>query len=238
MRGSPLIALALGACLVAGAAAAPAPPADAIDALEGGAKLEALIARVVERQRAVRSLRADFVLHKSSELLLEAAVSSGEFLFSAPDKVRWDYRRPDPMVVVFADDILTTFHPLQARAERVKVSDSQRRFVRVLAGTQPLDDLTTHFSVTLADPGGGAPYLLNLRPVDAMLKKKLRSVRLEVDRTLFLPVVVEYNEADGDSTRYEFRNMVLNPELDAARFRLDLGSEVELHTIDASAGLG
>jgi outer membrane lipoprotein-sorting protein len=101
-----------------------------------------------------------------------------------------------------------------------------------------LDDLTTHFAVTLADPGGQAPYLLNLRPVDAMLKKKLRSVRLEVDRTLFLPVMVEYNEADGDSTRYEFKNLVLNPELDASRFLLDLGPEVELQTIDASAGLG
>jgi outer membrane lipoprotein carrier protein len=238
VRGSLLVALAVVACVVAGAAASPAPPADAIDALEGGAKLEALIARVVERQRAVRSLQADFVLHKSSELLLEDAVSSGEFLFAAPDKVRWNYRRPDPMVVVFSDDILTTFHPRQARAERVKVSDSQRRFMRVLAGTQPLDDLTTHFAVTLADPGGQAPYRLSLRPVDAMLKKKLRSVRLEVDRTLLLPVVVEYNEADGDSTRYEFKNMVLNPELDASRFLLDLGPEVELQTIDASAGLG
>lgn len=238
MRGSLLIALTVVACVVAGAAAGPAPPADAVDALEGSAKLEALIERVVERQRAVRSLRADFVLHKRSDLLLEEMVSSGEFLFHAPDKVRWDYRRPDRMVVVFADDTMTTFHPLQARAERVKVSGSQRRFVRVLAGTQPLDDLTTHFSVTLADPGGPAPYHLTLRPVDAMVKKKLRSVRLEVDRVLFLPVVVEYNEPDGDSTRYEFKNLVLNPELDDSRFHLEFGSDVELQTIDASTGLG
>jgi outer membrane lipoprotein carrier protein len=238
VRGSLLIALTVVACVVAGAAAGPAPPAVAVDALEGGAKLEALIELVVERQRAVRSLRADFVLHKRSDLLLEEMVSSGEFLFHAPDRVRWDYRRPDRMVVVFADDTMTTFHPLQARAERVKVSDSQRRFVRVLAGTQPLDDLTTHFSVTLADPGGPAPYHLTLRPVDAMVKKKLRSVRLEVDRVLLLPVVVEYNEPDGDSTRYEFKNLVLNPEVDDSRFRLEFGSDVELQTIDASTGLG
>mgnify|MGYP001067294318 CR=1 FL=1 len=132
------------------------PAADAIDSLEGGAKLEALIARVVQQQRSVRSLKADFVQRKRSELLLADLESSGVFIFRAPDKVRWDYRQPDQMVVVFADDTLTTFHPEQARAEQVKVSDSQRRFVRVLAGTQPLDDLIVHFSVTLADPGAWA----------------------------------------------------------------------------------
>lgn len=219
-------------------AAGPAPSADGIDGLEGSAKLDALIARVVRSQRAVRALRANFVQRTRSELLLDDVVSSGEFFYRAPDKVRWDYRRPDPMVVLFSSDTVTTFHPLQSKAERIKVSDSQRRFVRVVAGTQPLDDLLTHFSVTLADPGGGSPYLLTLRPLDRTIQKKLHSLSLEVDRTMFLPVVVEYDQADGDSTRYEFIDLEINPELDDAKFRLDLGPEVELQSLDASAGLG
>ncbi len=214
------------------------PPKDSIDMLEGSAKLDALIARVVEQQHALRSLRADFVQLKRSDLLLEAVESSGEFQFQAPDKVRWDYRRPDPMVVVFTDDTVTTFLPLQARAERVKVSKKQQRFVRVLAGTQPLDDLTSNFSVMLADPGGKAPYRLTLRPVGTMMKKRLRSVEIEIDRTMFLPVMVEYNEADGDTTRYEFKDLVLNPDIDAATFQLEFGADVRLQTIDASAGGG
>lgn len=239
MRAALVSLLVLGlAGLLLAVSAVPAPAADAIDSLEGGAKLEALIARVVQQQRSVRSLKADFVQRKRSELLLADLESSGVFIFRAPDKVRWDYRQPDLMVVVFADDTLTTFHPDQARAEQVKVSDSQRRFVRVLAGTQPLDDLIVHFSVTLADPGPGKPYRLTLRPVDKVIKKRLASVLLEVDRRLYLPVVVEYNEADGDSTRYEFRNLVLNPELGDASFRLELGADVRLQTIDASAGVG
>ncbi len=68
---------------------------DSIDALEGSAKLDALMARVTEQQRAFRSLSADFVQIKQSELLLEAVESKGEFLFRAPDKVRWDYGEPD-----------------------------------------------------------------------------------------------------------------------------------------------
>jgi len=230
-----LVILALPAFLLA---AKPAPMAISIDALEGSAKLDAVIDRVVESQRAVRTLQADFVQLKHSELLLEAVESSGIFLFRAPNLVRWDYRRPDQMVVLFADDTVTTYHPRQERAERLKVSGKQRRFVRVLAGTQPLDDLTSSFAVTLADPGGDEPYRLTLRPVTSMLKKRLRAVEIEVDRTLFLPVVVEYNEADGDSTRYEFNNMVINSPIDDSQFHLDLGAGVRLQTLDASSGVG
>jgi outer membrane lipoprotein carrier protein len=224
--------------LVSLAVASPAPKTPAIDELEGGAKLEALIERVVERQRALRTLEAEFVQLKESALLLEAVESTGVFLFRAPDVVRWDYRQPDPMVVLFAEDMVTTYLPGQARAERIKVSKKQRRFVRVLAGTQPLDDLTSHFSITLADPGAQAHYRLTLRPVEKMISKKLRSVEIEVDRKLLLPVVIEYNEADGDSTRYEFTKMSINPEIDESRFRLELGADVKLETLDASAGVG
>jgi outer membrane lipoprotein-sorting protein len=93
----------------------PAPMANEIDALEGGAKLQAVIDRVVERQRGVRTLQADFVQLKHSELLLEA---------------------------------------------------------------------------------------------------------------------------DGDSTRYEFNDLVINSPIDDSRFRLDLGVGVRLQTLDASSGVG
>ena len=164
--------------------------------------------------------------------------STGVFLFRAPDLVRWDYQQPDAMVVLFAKDTVTTYHPAQARAERIKVSKKQRRFVRVLAGTQPLDDLASHFSITLADPGGQAHYRLTLRPVGKLLSKKLKSVEIEVNRELFLPVVIEYNEADGDRTRYEFKKMLINPEIDDSRFHLELGNDVKLEILDASAGIG
>jgi outer membrane lipoprotein carrier protein len=233
-----LLLAAIVLVLVPLVVAAPAPKTVPIDDLEGGAKLDALIERVVERQRALRTLEAEFVQLKESALLLEAVESTGVFLFRAPDMVRWDYRQPDPMVVLFAEDVVTTYHPELARAERIKVSAKQRRFVRVLAGTQPLDDLNSHFSITLADPGGRANYRLTLRPVGNMVSKKLRSVEIEVDRSLLLPVVIAYNEADGDSTRYEFTKMSINPEIDESRFRLDLGADVKMETLDASAGVG
>jgi outer membrane lipoprotein carrier protein len=215
------------------------PPADApasLDDLVGADKVHALIDGIVARQRALTSMRAQFVQHKASSLLLEPMESRGEFRFRAPDRVRWDYVEPEPMVVLFSADVLTTFHPERKLAERVKLSKRHRRFVRVLAGTQPLDELTTNFSVTLRDSGAPAPYRLVLEPTHAMIKKRLESVVLEVDRELLLPTIVEYHERDGDSTRYEFSSLELNPQLEASLFDLELADDVVVETIDASAG--
>jgi outer membrane lipoprotein carrier protein len=220
------------------AAAAQSVPGSSLDGLVGSAKLDALVGRVVASQQALRSMRADFVQVKRSALLLEDARSSGEFSYRAPDSVRWDYRGPDRMVVLIADGTVTTYYPAQARAEKLKISKKQRRFVRVLSGTQPLDDLTSDFTVTLVDGGGETPYLLKLQPVNALLKKRLSLVELKVDRRLFLPVAVEIREADGDSTRYEFDHLVINPDLDDSRFRLELGADVRVVATDASAGVG
>ncbi len=218
------------------AGTAPAPPA--IDSLHGGAKLAELIDRVVERQRSLRSLRADFVQVKHSALLLAPVTSTGEFIYLAPDRVRWDFRKPDSMVVLFASDSVTTYHPRQQLAERVRVSRRDRRFVRAMAGTLPLDDMTSQFRVTLRDEGAPAPYCLRLEPNKGSMIRKLDSLVVEIDRELMLPVVVEYNERDGDSTRYEFHGLELDPQLEESRFELELSDGVTLHTLDATSGLG
>ena len=211
---------------------------EAIDALEGGEKLRALINAVVKAQRALTSMRADFAQTKHSELLLEPVTSRGTFLFRAPDAARWDYVEPDAMSVLYVDGVLTTYHPDLHAAQRITTSRRQRRLLKVLAGTQPLDELTTHFAVSLADPGAPEPYRLTLTATDRLLKRKLASVILQIDRTLMLPVVVEYHEADGDSTRYEFSHIALNPPLDAAAFSLALPPDVKVETVNASSAAG
>jgi len=214
-------------------------PADvALDSLHGSAKVDAVIDSVVQRQRGMRSMRAEFVQVRSSSLLLDDVRSTGELSYLAPDRVRWDYAKPDTMVVLFADDWVTTYHPTGRRAERVKVASGDRRFVQALAGTLPLDDLMTYFRITFEDRAAPEPYGFTLEPTAASLRRRLRSLHLEIDRSLLLPVVVEFFEADGDTTRYEFHDIQINPELGASRFLLDLGEGISVETIDASSGIG
>jgi outer membrane lipoprotein carrier protein len=208
------------------------------DQLTGADKVNAIISRVVEKQRSVSSLQADFTQVKQSDLLLEDMRSRGRFSYLAPNHVRWDYHQPDGMVVAFSDDVVTTYYPDRKKAESIKISRRNRRFVRVMAGTQPLDDLADNFSITLSDTGAPTPYRLTLEPVKRVLRRKLRQVILEVDRELLLPITVEYHAADGDCTRYEFHNLVINPRLEPADFDLNLGEEVQIEIVDMSTGTG
>lgn len=217
-----------------GAGAQQSATAGRLEELRGGAKVQALIDAVVERQGEVASLRADFVQLKESALLLAPVRSRGRFSYLAPDRVRWDYESPDAMVVLFDTDTVTTYHPDRRQAEQVRIPRRHRRFVQALAGAQPLDELAAQFSVTLTDPGAPAPYHLQLRPTHAALASRLESVEVDVDRRLLLPVAVEYHEADGDTTRYEFRDLELNPGLSESDFRLELAEGVEVDTLDAS----
>ena len=214
------------------------PAGVSLDSLHGSAKVDAVIDQVVQRQRGMRSMRADFVQVRSSSLLLGDVRSTGELCYLAPDRVRWDYAKPDSMVVLFADDWVTTYHPTGRRAERVKVASGDRRFVQALAGTLPMDDLMAYFRITFEDRAAPEPYGFTLEPTAASLRKRLRSLHLEIDRSLLLPVVVEFFEADGDTTRYEFHDIQINPDLGASRFLLDLGEGISVETIDGSSGIG
>lgn len=229
----------LGWLLVAVAAGVGVARADSPDIAElsGGAKLDALIAEVSQRQKSLGSLRARFVQVKESELLAEPVEATGTLSFAAPDRVRWDYAAPQPMVIVVADGLLTTYHPELARAEVVKVSRGQRRLVGIIAGSQSLEDIRSRFRISLADRAD-EPYHLTLEPATMAVKRRLDEIRIDIDRELLLPVTVEYLEADGDRTRYDFSAMELNPSVDEAVFRLELGDEVVVETVDASASGG
>lgn len=210
-------------------------PTPSIEQLSGGEKVHAVIDRVVAVQRSLTSLRAHFQQTKRLSALKGPVVSTGLLRFRAPDEVRWDYDTPEPMTVLFANGVLTTYEVSRGRADRVHVPMRQRRFIRVLTGTQPLDQLMTHFRVTFTDPGGDGPFTLLLEPTHRVTRHRVRRVELTIDRKLMLPVTVEYVAANGDSTRYKFSDIEINPKLGADVFSLKIGKDVSVRTIDAGS---
>ena len=230
--------LLLGGCCLASAVLAggrtPTPAPD-IEQLSGGEKVHALIDRVVAVQRSLTSLSAHFRQTKRLSALKAPVVSTGTLRFRAPDEVRWDYRTPEKMIVLFAHGVLTTYEVSRGRADRVHVPMRQRRFIRVLTGTQPLDQLMTHFTITLRDPGGNLPFTILLDPTHRVTRHRVRRVELEIDRKILLPINIEYVAANGDSTRYEFSDVVIDPKLGPDVFSLQMGKDVRVRTIDAGS---
>jgi outer membrane lipoprotein carrier protein len=196
--------------------------------LRGADKLNALVHRVSQVQASVKTLTADFEQVRTSRLLAEPSNSRGRFYYRAPDSVRWDYEVPREMTVLISGGVALTYRPAEKRAERIEVGKAQRRVLRFISAAEPLEKLTEYFTFTFIDAGGSSNYVLKLKPVTHMIKKRLRSFDLEINRTSFLPVKVSYIEADGDSTVYTFSNIQLNPRQPAGLYTLTLPPDVQV----------
>jgi outer membrane lipoprotein-sorting protein len=198
------------------------------EGLNGVDKLSALLKGVSEVQRVTKTLTATFEERRVSHLLAAPSVSHGTFYFSAPDQVRWEYDAPRVMTVLISGGTAITYRPAEKRAERIEIGRAQRRVFRFLGAAEPLEELTRYFSFTFRDRGDGQPYELLLEPTAHMLKKRIKSVSITIDRETLTPIAVSYVEADGDSTAYSFRNIVRNQTLPAGLFHIDLPADVKV----------
>ncbi len=216
-----------GACLFV--VALPALAQDPIpDSVRGADKLMAIVQRVSQVQSGTKTLEATFEQKRTSRLLAVPSVSHGRFYFRAPDQVRWEYEPPRQMTVLLSSGVALTYRPAEKRAERVEVGRRQRKVFRFLGAAEPLEELKRYFAFTLRDRGDAANYILTLDPTARMLKKHVKQVAVEIDRSRFIPVAVTYTEPDGDSTEYVFHDIVRNKPISDRLFQLDLPPGVQV----------
>ena len=204
--------------------------------LRGVEKLAALVRRVSQVQTSLATLNADFEQTRTSHLLAAPSVSHGRFYFRAPDSVRWEYDAPREMIVLITGGVAITYRPAEKRAERIEVGRAQRRVFRFISAAEPLDKLMQHFTFVFHDPLGDGNYLLELRPAALMMKKRLRSVTIEIERATYLPIKVSYTETDGDSTAYSFSNVRLNQPQPPDLFTLTMPPDVQVVQIKLGSG--
>lgn len=232
----PLLA---GSLLVLLVAAGPPPAAlgslpDPTDAsLSAAERLRALVDRVKLEQRGLETLEAQFVQRQESSMLVEPEISRGEFSYAAPDRVRWEYKTPNPISVVIDGTEMTTWYRDLGRAETIKVGRYSNQVFKYLGASGSLDTLLDYFRVTVTFPGRpGEPYTLDLLPRYSRIAKRLESMTLSLDPRNYLPVHLKYVAADGDVTEYTFRDFKVNAGIPADRFRLQLNDGVKLKRLD------
>ncbi len=185
-----------------------------------GEHIKALIAKVAAAQKALHTLRAHFRETKRGSLFLHPVVSTGTFSFQTPDSARWDYTSPQRMVVIFRHNVLITVDVKTGGVQRLHVGQRQRRLVKFLTGTQPLDRLIANFRVTLTDAGPETPFSLQLEPEGPAMRRKLAYIRIDIDRRLFLPIRLELVDGSGVTTVYELSEIEINPALKPGLFAL------------------
>jgi outer membrane lipoprotein-sorting protein len=193
--------------------------------------LDAVIKKVQQQQKDTRTLEADFRQEKESAFLAKAEVSTGRFVFSKPRSVLWTYEEPKRVQMVIDQGTLTTWFPDLNKVERVDVSRFEDRIFRYMGASGAIDELARYFDFTFRDRADNPFFVLDLQPKSKMVARRVKHIRIWIDRETFLTTKFEYTEADGDVTRYEFTNVKVNRPIEQSRFTLNLPKNVKVEQV-------
>lgn len=184
--------------------------------------LEEVVKRVQEQQKKTNTLQADFRQEKELALLAKPEVSTGTFVYSKPNNVLWTYDAPKRVTMLIAAGKLTTYYPDLSKAETVDVKRFEDRIFKYMGATGAIDELARYFDFTFTDNAAQPSFLLDLTPKTRVVARRVKRIKIWIDKKSFLTNRIEYTEGDGDITRYEFANVKINAPVAQSRFTLNL----------------
>lgn len=190
--------------------------------------LEAVVKKVQDQQKKTTSLQADFRQEKELALLSKPEVSTGTFVFSKPNNVLWNYDAPKRVQMLIANGTLTTYYPDLNKAEKLDVTRFQDRIFKYMGATGAIDELGRYFDFTFVDNAANPAFVLDLNPKTRVVAKRVKHIKIWIDKKSYLTTKLEYTEGDGDVTRYEFTNIKLNQPVAPSRFTLNLPPTVRV----------
>jgi outer membrane lipoprotein-sorting protein len=192
------------------------------------ASLESVIKKVQEQQRKTQTLQANFRQEKELALLAKPEISTGTFAYSKPTNVLWSYESPKRVQMLIANGTMTTYFPDLRKAERIDVRRFEDRIFKYLGATGAIDDLARYFDFTFTDTADKPHWVLDLTPKSRAVGKRVKRIKIWIDKSTYLASKFEYVEGDGDITRYEFTDVKINQPIAQARFTLALPANVKV----------
>jgi len=190
--------------------------------------LDEVIRKVQLAQTKTTTLQADFRQEKTLALLSKPEVSTGRFVYSKPNNVLWTYDAPKRVTMLIAAGMLTTYYPDLNKAERIEVKRYQDRIFKYMGASGAIDELGAWFNFTFTNTSDKPYYVLDLDPKSKTIAKRVRHIKIFIDRKTYLTTQFECTEGDGDKTRYEFLNVKINAPVEQSRFVLTLPSSVRV----------
>jgi outer membrane lipoprotein-sorting protein len=190
--------------------------------------LEQVIRKVQEQQKKTNTLQADFRQEKELALMARPEVSTGTFTFSKPNNVLWTYAAPKRVQMVIANGVMTTYYADLGKAERIDVKKFEDRIFKYMGASGAIDELARYFDFTFKNSKSKPVWELDLTPKNRAVAKRVKRIKLAIDKKTYLTTKIEYVEGDGDITRYEFTNLRINQPVPPSRFAIALPSNVKV----------
>ena len=165
-----------------------------------------------------KDMECDFVQTKKIKLLSRSIVSNGKMSYSQSDKLRWEYTAPYTYVFVVNGSKVQVLNKKCKEVIDVDRNRMFRQIVNIMLGTvagASFHDSST-FRITITNTS--TEYIATLIPQKKDMRQMYASIILYFDVKAGVVSKIVMNEAIGDITTIELRNIHKNCNLNDARF--------------------
>jgi len=173
----------------------------------------------VEKQYAGDGFEARFHQESTLRAMDITDTAEGRLLIKRPDKMRWEYERPERQLVITNDDALWIYRP----DDQQVMIGSAPEFFKGGKGASFLSDIRRirkHFDVFLEGVQEGDRYTLKLIPKDRKLD--IVSILMTISATSFEVADVTTANSYGDQTYIRFDRYRFNLTPKDADFVFDI----------------
>ena len=174
------------------------------------AQKKEIIDKITQASSAMKTMSCDFTQEKELSFMNDKVTSEGKMLYKQPDKIRWEYTKPQ--AYVFAMDgknIFVNFgnnqQSVPARSSKL-FSGISDIIIGGVSGAGLIDspDFSSQFSV------GTNNYLVTLTPLKKEVQDLFSKIQLYINKTDSRISEVELIEKGGDKTLIRLKNTQIN----------------------------
>lgn len=197
---------------------------------EHQAEIKALLKKVSEAQKSLKTLRVKFVQTNRLKMLFKPQILKGTLTLEKPDTVLYKYDSPSRVYFLVKDGNLLVYDPGEKKVIIQDIRRHQGKIIRYLGIARPFNELADSFDIKWVSRKKGIVYL-ELYPRKFRLKRKIAVMRFWITEKTAMLEAFEIVQRDGDSTRFQFHDWERNPKLTKDVFKIDIpeGTKVQRH---------
>jgi len=174
-----------------------------------------------------RSLTADIEHIKYTEVVKDTSTENGQIFVRRDQKMRIEFVKPDPRVILRTGDSLFVFTPKINRVEEYNLGKNRAlvdQYVLLGFGTKS-QNMEKSYDIALSgeeEIDQHKAFVLTLTPKSEDVRKQITKIQIWLDSSSWLPIQQKFFEAgSGDYFLFKYSNMMKNLKISDSRFKPD-----------------
>jgi outer membrane lipoprotein-sorting protein len=201
----------------------------------GKVTLDTVMAMMDKSAKDFHSLTADIEHVKYTAVVKDTSTETGQIFVRKDEKLRIDFRKPDPRTILRNGDNLYIYTPKIGTVEEFNIGKNRAMADQYLAlgfGTKS-ESLRKNYQVSLTgeeELDGRKMAVIELVPNADDVRKQITKIQMWVDEASWLPTQQKFFEAgSGDYFMSRYKSVMKNLKISDSKFKPDWpkGTKVE-----------